>query len=281
MRSVLYHRDFASDDPQGELYRAGLLRRSWVERVLFPGLEHQEAPGRATQPFLLVTTWQLGWTELRWKVLAVISGTALASFLVSLVYARLYHTRQMERLAEADRLFRLANYDGLTGLPNRNLFLDRLRQALAKARRERRDLSVLFVDLDGFKAVNDTYGHDVGDEILRLSGERIRGCLRESDTVARRSGDELVVLLESAGGRAQAARLGEKVEDAFRAPFPVGGHEVPVGASVGYASFPEDGSDPAALLRAADGSMYARKAERQALARRVAASSGAPGRRTA
>ena len=258
LRTLLYHRDFPRNDPRGHLYFSRVAASGWLEAALFPDLQFEEEVGSDTQPFALAVSRQIGWSDLRWSLLGIVVATGLITFAVMLAYARLYHERQMQRLAEADRLFHLANYDRLTGLPNRNLFMDRLHHALVKARRHGTRVAVLFLDLDRFKHVNDAYGHDAGDEVLRLAGGRLRDCLRASDTVARRSGDEFVALLEGIG-RNEIPVVVAKIRAAFAEPFQVEGKDLEVGASIGAASSARHGLEAAQLLRAADAAMYADK----------------------
>ena len=166
-----------------------------------------------------------------------------------------------ERKQAQERIERLANYDSLTGVPTRALFFDRLHQAVNLARRGRSGLALLYIDLDKFKAVNDTLGHDVGDELLKSVAGRIRRRIRESDTVARLGGDEFTVILPKIPGREDAAVVAGKIIDALSAPFFLGGqkHEVRVGASIGIAVFPADTGDADALVKAADVAMYKAK----------------------
>ena len=144
-----------------------------------------------------------------------------------------------------------------TGLPNRMLFHDRLRHAIA--RRNHGALAVLFLDLDRFKQVNDGYGHDVGDALLREVAARLSSCLRAEDTVARLGGDELVVLIEDPPGTAFAAKIAGKIASRLAEPVLIGGRTLPVSASVGIALHPRDGRDPQTLLKNADTAMYRAK----------------------
>lgn len=152
-----------------------------------------------------------------------------------------------------------ASHDALTGLPNRALMIDRLEQSLGALARNGGGLSVLFIDLDGFKPVNDTYGHLAGDLLLQRVAERLRGCVRESDTVARLGGDEFVVLSHDAADPHSAGVVAEKILDALRPPIDIGPATVTVGASIGVAQAPRDGTEVEPLLRAADEAMYAAK----------------------
>jgi len=155
-----------------------------------------------------------------------------------------------------EELRTLAYHDNLTGLPNRSLLHDRLGVAIAHARRQATRLAVLFLDLDDFKRVNDSYGHAFGDRVLVELAGRVRASVRAGDTVARFGGDEFVVLLDEVSGTADAAHVAAKVLEALRAPFRLDGHEVTVAASVGMSLFPDDGTSGGELLRQADAAMY-------------------------
>ncbi len=160
--------------------------------------------------------------------------------------------------SEAEIAYR-ANYDALTGLPNRNLLAERLGQALKQARREHARVAVMFVDLDFFKEVNDTLGHAVGDRLLQAVAERMRHCVRETDTIARQGGDEFVVLLADVRETSDAALVAEKIIAQLAAPFQLDDHEIHIGASIGITLFPDDGRDVETLFRNADLAMYRAK----------------------
>ncbi len=158
-----------------------------------------------------------------------------------------------------EQLLHQANYDGLTGLPNRILALDRLSQALVRDQREGSMVALLFVDLDNFKQVNDSLGHEAGDTLLRATAERLVASVREGDTVARYSGDEFVVILPDMEEPQQTERVIKKILDAFRKPFSHDGHELFATTSIGVCVFPDDGDDPNMLLRNADAAMHRAK----------------------
>ncbi|HET7293463.1 MAG TPA: EAL domain-containing protein [Vicinamibacteria bacterium] len=163
-----------------------------------------------------------------------------------------------EQKLAAERLAHQAYHDALTGLPNRLLFTDRLKQALAQARRKRHGLAVFYLDIDEFKRVNDTLGHTTGDRLLQQVAGRLVGSLRLADTVARTGGDEFLVMLPEADAD-DAVRVVRKVSSALERPFDVGGSTLHVTASVGISLFPNDGGDPETLLRNADNAMYRAK----------------------
>jgi diguanylate cyclase (GGDEF)-like protein len=170
-----------------------------------------------------------------------------------------------------EELRTLAYHDTLTGLPNRSLLQDRLAVAIAHARRQSTRLAVLFLDLDDFKAVNDSFGHDFGDRLLVEVAGRLRASVRAGDSVARFGGDEFVVLLDEVSEAQDAARVATKVLEALRAPYRLDGRLVRVVASVGMSVFPDDGASCGELLRQADAAMYRNKQDevcRAAAARR-------------
>ncbi len=154
------------------------------------------------------------------------------------------------------RIHVLANYDNVTGLPNRNLLHDRLMQGISLARRHGQMVGVLFVDLDDFKTINDSLGHQVGDKLLRDLATRLAASVRQVDTVARIGGDEFVIVVTEISHRDDLVFIAEKLLDSLAKPFLLEGHELFISASTGVAVFPEDGEDEATLLRNADSAMY-------------------------
>ncbi|MBI5463231.1 MAG: diguanylate cyclase [Gammaproteobacteria bacterium] len=160
-----------------------------------------------------------------------------------------------------ERIRHMAHYDALTDLPNRALFYDRLYQAVAFAKREAQQMALLFIDLDRFKAINDELGHAVGDLLLQSVAERLRACVRESDTLARLAGDEFTVILPRVESEQDAQAVAEKILSALSAPYSLEGHEVLAGASIGIAFCPRDAEDADGLVKCADAAMYAVKAQ--------------------
>jgi len=158
------------------------------------------------------------------------------------------------------RVIQLARYDGLTGLPNRGMFMDQLDSTLATARSAGTSFAVLFIDLDRFKSVNDTLGHEAGDELLKVMSRRLSGLLRGSDMVARLGGDEFVVLIESCVDPAALSKVASRLLTELNEPLPLCGRTVQVSGSVGLALYPQDGQDAAHLLKNADTAMYLAKA---------------------
>ncbi len=158
-----------------------------------------------------------------------------------------------------DKLESMAHYDALTALPNRALFFDRLSQAIAQSKRSESQFALMFVDLDGFKAVNDTFGHDTGDALLKAVSEHLLECVRESDTVARMGGDEFTIILRAIRGPEDAAHVAEKILATLSVPYHLLDHECRIGASLGIVLYPEHGKTAEELLSQADNAMYAVK----------------------
>jgi diguanylate cyclase (GGDEF)-like protein len=152
-----------------------------------------------------------------------------------------------------------ATHDALTGLPNRRLFQSRLEQAVHRARVDQTLVAVLFLDIDGFKQINDTHGHDAGDALLREFGRRFAGRVRAADMIARFGGDEFVLLIAGLAVPSDVARILEQVRAILTEPFQLAGERVEVTASIGFAMYPFDALDGASLLRRADQAMYHNK----------------------
>ena len=167
--------------------------------------------------------------------------------------------KETQRREAEERLAQLAQYDVLTGLPNRSLFLDRLYQAMARARRSGAPGGLMFFDLDRFKQINDTLGHSTGDKVLQIIAARLKDQLREADTIARLGGDEFTLIVEGVPGPAHLATVAQKVREAVAAPMRVDGREIFVSASIGITLFPRDGGEVDALLKNADIAMYRAK----------------------
>ncbi len=163
------------------------------------------------------------------------------------------------RQETAARIFHLAHHDPLTDLPNRILFADRLKQALARAKRYGRGVGVLFVDLDHFKAINDSLGHETGDALLKIVADRLVRCVRSTDTIARLSGDEFAMVLSDLAQGQDAGYVAQKVLNAVDRPAIVGDRTIPITASVGIALYPVDAIEPDVLIAQADRAMYRAK----------------------
>ena len=165
------------------------------------------------------------------------------------------------------KVWHSAHHDDLTGLPNRRLFMDRLEQEVKHAKRNDLSLSVLFMDLDGFKEVNDSFGHEAGDQLLRTVADRLVDCVREEDTVARLGGDEFTVILTGINEPKDAELVAQSIIDAVVMPFGIAERSIHVSASIGISCYLEDATTPVELLKAADQAMYEAKKVESRVAR--------------
>jgi len=164
-----------------------------------------------------------------------------------------------ERTMSEEMIWKQANFDMLTGLPNRNMFHDRLVQEMIKVDRGKTSLALLFIDLDQFKVVNDTLGHDMGDVLLKEAGARITDCVRLSDTVARFGGDEFTVILSELSEDANIEIISQKIIARLEEEFLIGGEIVHISASIGITLYPDDARDIDTLIKNADSAMYVAK----------------------
>jgi len=224
------------------------------------------------QPLIgLTESRQLESGQLNWTLTSKTPLRDAAGDVVGLVGI----TREINDLKNAEMaLQEIATHDMLTGLPNRYLMFDRLNQLLIRAERFATGFAILFIDLNGFKRINDSRGHDVGDLLLRAVAERLSQTVRAADTVARIGGDEFVILLEALRARGDATAVAQKVQGAIAKPFALPGGAAKVTVSIGIGLYPEDGRDADVLLKAADVAMY--RAKRKAPAPRPVGPRSAP-----
>ncbi len=161
-----------------------------------------------------------------------------------------------ERKALEKKLLKSANYDLLTELPNRRLFVEEAKQVILEHEREKTSFAFLFIDLDGFKKINDLYGHDIGDEVLKITAKKLRGVLRKSDLVARMGGDEFTIILRNTHSKASVERIIEKIQIAINESMTIQGNICNVGSSIGIAIYPKDGENFDTLVKNSDEAMY-------------------------
>jgi len=197
---------------------------------------------------VILGTLSLGYAAINYLSLIVLTAVTVVVYLL---------TRNLN-IAHQENQYK-AFHDGLTGLPNRDLFLDRLQQALDRSSRDGVLRAVLFLDIDNFKVINDSLGHKAGDELLTVVAARLRACLRPGDTAARLGGDEFVVLLDGVTGVGDANRVAERIAEVLDSPIELGERQVVVGASVGIAMTADHGIEPDVVLRNADVAMYEAK----------------------
>jgi diguanylate cyclase (GGDEF)-like protein len=199
--------------------------------------------------------------DLRFGVGAVLILLYGALFFIVKRANDIIRRQQTQRQQDEETIRHLAHHDTLTGLPNRKLFGDRLSGSLARAKRNGRMAALMFIDLDRFKEINDTMGHAVGDKVLQAAGERVRGLLRDTDTVARIGGDEFTIILDDVADAAHAGTVAEKIRGAFSVPVLIeDGAEIVVTPSIGISLYPADADSVDQLVNTADAAMYDAKA---------------------
>ncbi len=255
--------DDVNPSPSALLYRTG---------DDSPGRLPGSAPPLTATEYLVVAghTWTLSLStqsefESRFgrnaAAVIAVAGAGLSGSLALLVWFMITGRARALRLAAemTEELRHMAQHDSLTKLPNRALFSDRLNQELARARRNGDHCALMFLDLDEFKIINDSFGHAVGDELLREVAQRLQLAVRATDTVARLGGDEFVVLMPELQESGAALGLAEKIRSALHAPFLVNGHTLSISCSLGVAIFPDNGDDEISLTKSADDAMYRAK----------------------
>ena len=202
-------------------------------------------------------------SQAQWQVAGIVLASLgtlyLFLFLVVRKADRIIAGQELERAAKEELVRHQAYHDALTGLPNRAYFAERLGETLSFASRHHHTCALMFVDLDRFKIVNDSLGHEAGDVLLKVVSERIQGCLRESDLLFRMGGDEFTIILPQIAAPEDAALIARRIQQAVASPASVREHELAVGATIGIAVYPEDGDNAEALLKNADAAMYSAK----------------------
>lgn len=244
-----------------ELFAIQPSRRHRFGDTLFSPLRIERQIDGVSQPLTLVLERKLGPADISASGLTAVALASILSLTLLLAYAGASARRERSQTEGLRAMEHMALHDALTGLPNRFLMLGRLEQALTTAQRHGTRIAVLFLDLDGFKPINDIHGHHIGDRLLKEIGGRLRKCIRDCDTVARHGGDEFVITLTDIRIAEDAAAVAEKILQAVAEPASFEGQTVQVTTSVGIAIYPDSGDDAETLLRAADAAMYEAKAE--------------------
>ena len=252
----LFHSNYQVEDTNGHLFVKQTGSRTALEETIFAKLEYYRIIDERSQPFILKLEHQIGFDDVNWLLISVITVVGFISFFTMIVFSRMHHQNQMRRLQYENKLFQLANNDYLTGLANRNMLMDRMRNVLAKSHRKQTRMAVIFIDVNDFKQVNDSYGHSCGDELLIKIAERITGVIREGDTLARYSGDEFVIMVDDVESKETVTRIIQKVHSCCLNPFHIDGYEFNVSVSVGCALYPDEAETVDSLLKLADENMY-------------------------
>ena len=221
-----------------------------------PELTHQQEFAAMNRTFRFDMSRQMRWSDVDWTLIYILSLFATLLLLLSLRYYRSVEGARQKREA---LLYRMANFDNLTGVANRQMLNTLLKQSLSHARRQNHPVALIFIDLNGFKMLNDSYGHQAGDAVLVEVAQRLRDSVRREDTVARLGGDEFVVLLAQPSDELMAATVEAKISACLASPIESQNGPLSVGISLGHAVFPDDADDADRLLHTADLAMYNNK----------------------
>ena len=254
----LYYASYSSDAPEGLLLHIAASTPNRLEAWLFPKLTAQMKLDSRSQPFAFRVDKQMGWSDLDFPLVIAISCTSLLFLALLLLFMNTHLRREDQRTISAKRLLHMATHDALTGLPNRTLLEDRFNQACSRTQRNGLTFSTMFLDLNGFKKVNDTYGHQIGDLLLKTLGGLLNECIRDEDTLSRISGDEFVILLEDTS-YANAEKVAHKIHTKLARPVLIQDIELNINLSLGIAVYPNDGTEMSEILRKADARMYKAK----------------------
>lgn len=241
------------------LYQLGQLRSGWLQQLVFPYLRQTHALDGPLQPFVLESEWQLGWANVDLPVVLALLLLAGCALLSMLLLGRHLHAQDVRRVERESELYDLAIHDPLTGLFNRYYLERHLRRSIEEHRRRQARFGVVYIDLDRFKPVNDIYGHETGDQVLRVVAARLKNVVRQNDTVARIGGDEFVVLFDGVDSPQRVNELTRDLGNALAQPIRLAAGIFEIGASTGVAFYPEDGESVDQLLLVADKLMYATK----------------------
>jgi two-component system NtrC family sensor kinase len=223
-----------------------------AQRDLFSEIVDRTATGTEELPFLETRVQRLDQTTV--DVEACFSQILQEKQALQITMRDITDRKEMQ-----DKVWRQANFDLLTGIPNRLLFHDRLQQVILQAERESFEVALLFLDLDQFKEVNDLLGHEAGDDLLRQAAQRITAAVRATDTLARLGGDEFTIIMPRVTGRPAVAQVAGRILKSLSEPFRLSRGQASVGGSIGIAIFPRDGADIPTLIRNADAAMYRAK----------------------
>lgn len=258
-----YHITLDSEKEQGK-QRVTLLDRpsiknGWLASLVLPKLIFRENINDNVPLMTFTIERRLTWNDINLPIISWVMFAATLTLLLLNAYMSAHHNSEERRLELEELLRYKAHHDELTGLPNRTLIMDRIEQGIRDAHREKHSMAVLFLDLNGFKPVNDTYGHEAGDRVLREVSKRLRTVVRDRDTVGRISGDEFIMILADTD-RPGCEVVIDKIRHGFDAPFVIDSEtNLAIGVSIGVSIYPGDGETPSDLMRVADNDMYRHK----------------------
>jgi len=229
-----------------------------IEKILLPQLTFQKSLENTvkSQPYTLSVSWQLRWFDFNLSLIGGMLFAALFLYKMSANNARAYFSEKLKMMDEEGSLYYMANFDSLTGVANRHHFNEFIGKEILRAKRSRSRFSLLFIDVDKFKAINDKYGHTVGDSVLLEVARNLSTHLREDELLARYGGDEFILVSNQSLTQNDAQYLSSRLKDEFDSPIEIKGNRIQISFSIGISTYPDDGEDLEALISVADKRMY-------------------------
>ena len=259
----LKDRRFLDEPSQGTVFEVmpSPEKASAVEKILLPQLVFEKTleDKIASQPYVLNVSWQLGWTNFSLVWIGFILFLILFFYRLSVNNARAYFNEKLKLMDEEGSLYYMANFDALTGLANRHRLNEFLESEILRAKRNKTHFSLIFIDIDDFKPINDQYGHTVGDCVLVQISNKLSSHLREDELLARFGGDEFILVSNQSLSKDNEEHLIDRLLHEFDSPIKIGKNAIQVSLSVGVATYPEDGKNLQALISVADERMYENK----------------------
>ncbi|MDT8453458.1 MAG: GGDEF domain-containing protein, partial [Gammaproteobacteria bacterium] len=228
-------------------------------RWLLPEFSKTAVFESKSQPYALVTKYKVQWSDIDFANITTYIIVTIISFPIAFWLSFRLYRNKIKSVYEHEKNSYLANYDPLTNLPNKNLASELFNLFSRTTIRNNKKLIILYIDLDKFKQINDSYGHHVGDMLLKKAAERLKGTLRDSDTLARLHGDEFVIFLNGVDDLSNVGTVIEHTKAAFKEPFVIDNHSIPISLSIGVSIFPDDATTFDDLLGVSDKNMYADK----------------------
>jgi diguanylate cyclase (GGDEF)-like protein len=263
---VVYHKDFRADDVEGQILFSVGKSNSKIEKMIFPAFHYEKTVNSTSSPFIVLAEKQMGWRDLNKDLFGFLFFVLSGSLGIVIGFIREHQKAHVLRIKNEELLWDLANHDSLTGLSNRGHFMHQIEQTKSRATRRSEKFGLIFLDLNGFKKINDTYGHNIGDKLLQAVAANLLSKIRVEDSAARLGGDEFVILVDNIYSREKLDVVAEKIADIVQGDLSIDGHGLTVSVSLGTAIFPDDGVDIHDLFECADKKMYKNKRNRSGLA---------------
>jgi diguanylate cyclase len=262
---LIHHKDFQAQDAKGQIYSAPGKSSSAMENILFPLFAYEKTMPLASSPFTLSVKKQMGWDDVEKQTFFLLLILLACSLAILVWYLRKHQKSHAIQSRHEQSLWDMANHDCLTGLSNRRGILHQVEQTKSRAIRHSEKFGIMFLDLNDFKNINDVYGHDTGDQLLKMIAKKLLGLIRVEDCAARFGGDEFVVLIDGIDNQKKLEMFAAKIVGNLAGKFTINQQPITAGVSIGTAIFPDDGTSISELFEIADKKMYEHKRQLQRL----------------